>query len=432
MKNIFKQIIVYILIQEARLILWRYKPNIIAVTGSVGKTSTKDAIYSVLSKKFFVRKSEKSYNSEIGLPLTIIGCRNAWNNPFLWSLNILKGLKVILFGGDYPKWLVLEVGADRPGDIKGLSKWLRTDIAVITRIGKVPVHVEFFKSQKEVFEEKASILATLKEKGKAILNIDDEDIATLKDKTNKEVVTVSSFKHADITASNYQVSYAENSGLPEGIMFRVDYRGSSIPISIKGVLGEQHIYPILNSVGVGLALGLNAVEINESLSNHASPRGRMRVIEGIGGSCVVDDTYNSSPIALSYALKTLAGLKTKGRKIAVLGDMLELGKFSSEEHEKMGLEASKSVNILITVGLRSKRIAESAQMAGLSKENIFEFDSSITAGEFLKEKIGNGDIILVKGSQSMRMEKVVEKIMAHPEQAEELLVRQEREWKDKN
>ena len=117
MKTIFKKTLAYILKIESRLVLLKYKPKIIAITGSVGKTSTKDAVYAVISKFSYVRKSEKSYNSEIGLPLTILGCRNAWSNPLLWLKNILKGLWLILVPHKYPKWLVLEVGVDHPGDM---------------------------------------------------------------------------------------------------------------------------------------------------------------------------------------------------------------------------------------------------------------------------------------------------------------------------
>ena len=145
MKNIFKKIIVTILTWEAKMVLRRYKPKIIAITGSVGKTSTKDAIFTVLSKFKIVRKSEKSFNSEIGLPLTIIGCPNGWSNPWTWIENIFIGLTLILWKHSYPEYLVLEVGVGKPGDIKkNVAPWLAPDIVVITRFPDKPVHVEFF------------------------------------------------------------------------------------------------------------------------------------------------------------------------------------------------------------------------------------------------------------------------------------------------
>jgi len=138
MKIFFKKIITLILEIESRIVLKKYNPTIIAVTGSVGKTSTKDAIYTVLSATpVLVRKSEKSFNSEIGVPLTILGCSNAWNNPLAWMKNIFLGLEIIIFHTKYPKCLILEIGADHPGDIKRITKWLKPDIAVITKISDI-------------------------------------------------------------------------------------------------------------------------------------------------------------------------------------------------------------------------------------------------------------------------------------------------------
>ena len=150
MRSFFKKLVATLLRAEARLVLRKYNPKVIAVTGSVGKTSAKDAIYAVIADQFHARKSEKSFNSEIGLPLTILGIPNAWNNPFKWLQNLLDGLALYLFRTSYPEWLVLEVGADRPGDIKKVASWLKVDIAVITRLPEMPVHVELFSSPAEV------------------------------------------------------------------------------------------------------------------------------------------------------------------------------------------------------------------------------------------------------------------------------------------
>src|SRR3990167_10942399 len=173
MRTIFKNAVVYIITLEARAVLNKYKPKIVAVTGSVGKTSTKDAIYAVLAKSYRVRKSEKSFNSEIGLPLTILGAPNAWSNPLRWLANIVDGLFLIWFDAPYPEWLVLEVGADRPGDIRSLAGWLPVDIAVITRLPEVPVHVEFFDSPEAVVEEKAAIIDCIVPGGVLALFADD-------------------------------------------------------------------------------------------------------------------------------------------------------------------------------------------------------------------------------------------------------------------
>ena len=143
MRSIFKSLIVNILTFEAKLLLRRAKPKIIAVTGNVGKTSTKDAIYEVLRNHVHARKSEKSFNSELGVPLSVLGLDNAWSNPLLWIKNLVDGLILALFPANYPKFLVLEMGVDRPGDMKALTDWITPDVVVITRLPEVPVHVEY-------------------------------------------------------------------------------------------------------------------------------------------------------------------------------------------------------------------------------------------------------------------------------------------------
>ena len=153
--------------------LLRHKPKIIAVTGSVGKSTTKDAIYAVLSGSLHVRKSEKSFNGDVGVPLTILGCENGWKNPLKWLINIAKGLWLVLIPQSYPEWLVLEVGADRPGDIKRIARWLKPDIAVLTAIPETPAHVEFFASPDELMKEKLSLAESLKPGGTLVLYGDD-------------------------------------------------------------------------------------------------------------------------------------------------------------------------------------------------------------------------------------------------------------------
>ena len=149
-KQITKKIIITILKLEAGLILWKYKPKIIAITGTVGKTSAKDAINTILSQEFYVRKSEKSYNSEFGVPLTVIGAKSAFNNLFKWLLIFAKGAKLLIVKHDYPQILILEAGVDRPNDMSFLTSWLKPDMAVITGFGNVPVHIEFFKNVDEL------------------------------------------------------------------------------------------------------------------------------------------------------------------------------------------------------------------------------------------------------------------------------------------
>lgn len=433
MKDYIKSTIISILQWEAGKILKKYQPKIIAITGSVGKTSTKDTIFSVLSDSFYVRKSEKSFNSQIGVPLTILGCQNGWNNPLIWFINLIKGLNLILIRGQYPDWLVLEVGADSPGGIKKMSEWLKPDILVITRFGKTPVHIEFFESVDELIEEDGALIDSLKRKGILILNADDKDVKAFMNKSSNEVVTYGMEGGLDVFASSYRVMYGidKKGKFPTGIQFKVEYEGESVQIVLMGVLGIHHIYPALASVAVGVSQDLKLTHISKSLRSHESPLGRMKIIKGIKNSIIIDDSYNSSPVALEEALKTLQMIEGAKRKIAVLGDMLELGEYSVSAHKDAGAIASRSCHLLAVVGPRSRGIAEGALQNGMKERDVLQFDTSEEAGEYLENLISEKDIILVKGSQSMRMEKVVEEIMANPEEKEKLLVRQEKEWKER-
>ncbi len=428
MKQFFKKIIIILLEWEARLVLRKYKPRIIAVTGNVGKTTTKDVIYTVLSPSFHVRKSKKSYNSEIGIPLTILGLGNAWSNPAGWLHNLLSGLELVLFSRRYPRVLVLEVGADRPGDIAKVAKWLRPERVVLTRFPDVPVHVEFFESPEDVVKEKLELVQHMRTGGEIVANHDDKAMRALKPPPEGFIITYGFSEGADLVASNEEFTY-EN-GVVSGMTFRIDHAGHSVPVSLSGVLGRQHIYPVLAAFALGIKEGLNMVDMGKAVSEHEPPPGRMRLVQGENGSIIIDDTYNSSPLPAEMALDVIKKIKTSGRKIVVLGDMMELGSYSTEAHKNIGKAVAGVADLLITVGIRSQYTAEEAHKSGMKKRDILVFSDAIEAGNGLAEnrKLEADDVVLVKGSQSMRMERVVECIMAEPEKKRELLVRQDVEW----
>lgn len=430
MKKILKKIIALILKVESQLVLWKYKPKVIAITGSVGKTSTKDAVYAVFSKISYVRKSEKSFNSEIGLPLTILGCPNGWNNPIIWFQNIFKGFWLFVWPHKYPKWLVLEVGIGKPNDMKETALWLKTDAVIVTAIGDTPAHIEFFSSRKHLVEEKSLLIKTLKKDGIFILNNDDETVMGMKEKSKHRIVTYGFKEGSDVLGSSDSVFYNDK-GEPEGIIFRVDEGGSSLPVVIEGVFGRNHVYAALAALALSSGLKLNMIDASAALKNYDVPPGRMRLLRGIDDTLIVDDTYNSSPFACEVALKTVNEIKSIGRKIAVLGDMLELGRHTVEAHKNIGKIAKENSDILVVVGPRAKTIKEGALEEGMKIENIFEFLDSREAGNFMKTFVQKRDIVLVKGSQGMRMERVVEEILLDQKNKEDLLVRQDEEWKNK-
>ncbi len=437
--NLIKTIIIYILTIESRMILSKYKPFIVAVTGSVGKTSTKDAIYSVLKNQGgYVRKSEKSMNSDIGLPLTIIGVPTAWRSVSGWLRNMRAGFGLILFRKEYPDCLVLELGADHPGDIRTPARWLRPDIAVITRVSKTPVHVEFFPSPEDVFEEKASLATSVKKSGTVVLFADDDKVLSIRDRLTGSGARVISFgtqEKADVRGANAKAVYAANPvsampslALPTGFSFDLTIGGATKPVSVLSIIGSTYQYPLLAAAAVGVARGMDIDRIATALDSYDAPKGRMNVLPGINESAIIDDTYNSSPDAAESALETLRGLACSGSKIAVLGDMMELGKYSSDEHRRIGREAARSCDVLVTVGQRSRATADEAVKAGMRPTQVHAYDSAADVMADNIPVVAAGDIILVKGSQSVRMERIVKALLRQPNLADTLLVRQEKEW----
>ncbi|PIQ91759.1 MAG: hypothetical protein COV70_02005 [Parcubacteria group bacterium CG11_big_fil_rev_8_21_14_0_20_39_22] len=430
MKSIAKKIVVTILTIEARLILKKYKPKIVAITGTVGKTSTKDMVYSVFSNFFYTRKSEKSFNGEIGIPLTIVGCDNAWSNLVLWLRNILKGLSLIILPHSYPDWLILEVGADRPGDIKSVTKWLHPDITIITRLSNIPVHVEFFKSAEEVKKEKTYLAKALKSEGSLVLNADDEDVLSIKESVrNTDIWLFGHGPEAEVQATNYEISYEDQEmPVPIGVSFKINQGNNTFPVMVKGSIGRQIISVTLAGFASGFAAKLSPIKMLESIGNFLPPPGRMRLIRGVKGSTIVDDSYNSSPTAVAVALTTLKEIRTPGKKFAVLGDMMELGKHSAGAHQEIGKTIAEHADVLITVGVRAREIAEVALQNRMDEKNIFQFEDSREAGKKLELMLDKGDVALIKGSQAVRMERTVKEVMEDPLQSKELLCRQDEEW----
>lgn len=423
MKDLFKPLIIKLLTWEAKLILARHKPFIIGVTGNLGKTSTKDAIYAVMKDSFHVRRSEKSLNSEFGVPLTILGEKSGWSSPTRWAGILLRGL-LVPFNKQYPTHLVLEIGADRPGDIKAITSWLTPDITVVTQFGQVPVHIEFFKDRDAVVAEKAHLVSALKESGLFIYNADDHDAATLLTKTEAQKVGVGIHAQADIKANNVRMYGTPLHGTETDVM--VD--GVSHHLVLPEVVGKSSVYSALPALAVARELGVSLEIACAALRDGDKPKGRMRILQGMNGSVIIDDTYNASPKAVEHGLATLGEIDTKGRKIAVLGDMLELGEFTRDEHYKIGLEAAKSVHKLYTVGIRARTIAEGALDGKMLDENIMQCDTSIDAGKELVQVLKEGDVIYMKGSQSIRMEYAVKMILAETHDPRKVLVRQEKQW----
>jgi UDP-N-acetylmuramoyl-tripeptide--D-alanyl-D-alanine ligase len=434
----------------AGLILKKYKPKIIAITGSVGKTTTRDFLYNILSKKIFVRKSEKSFTSELGIPLTIIGRPSssvafASNTPFfvtVWNfiLTLFFALKILFWKNAYPEWLILEIDADKPGDVASVAGLLSVDILVVTAIGKVPSHIESFSSDMDKFlAEKEQLLNALKRDGTLIYNADDEVTCGLVARSDVEKISCGLTGATDFSGSPFEILGSATSGLwqPTGMRFTVEKNNTGkskdasqrkSTIAIMDSIGVNNEYATLLSVAVADLFDINFSEATKSIEKIDLLPGHMKIIAGLKDSTIIDDSYNSSPIALKQALETFSEMSPSGRKIVVVGDMLELGKFSSEEHREAGKTIATVADYVVCVGLRTRKTAETLLSLLYNEEKISCFDTVEESGEFLRQMIASGDLVLVKGSQSMRLEKAVEMIMRHPEDSKKLLVRQESRW----
>lgn len=386
--------------------LKKYNPKIIAITGSNGKTSAKEAVFAVLKNKYKVRKSEKNYNTEIGVPLSVFGVE-APRSKFGWSIALLKSIKETYFAKNIPEILILEMGADKPGDIKYLTGFIKPDIAIVTAIGDFPVHVAAYGGPKAVAEEKSQLVKVLETNGVAILNFDDKAVLDMQEKTRGHIFTFGLENGADIKAIEMQNNFGDFSG----ISFKMEFDGKVVPAKIENVYGKPAVYAALAAIAVGEVMNMNLIEIADALKEYKTPKGRLNLIKGINGSYILDDTYNASPLSVMSALEVLKDLPAK-RKIAALGDMKELGKYSEEAHIVIGKETAKIADYIFTVGDQAEFIAQGALANGFKKENIFKFKKSSEAGKALRDMTIEGDLILAKGSRSMKMELIVEEIKA--------------------
>ncbi|MEQ1561360.1 MAG: UDP-N-acetylmuramoyl-tripeptide--D-alanyl-D-alanine ligase [Nitrospira sp.] len=429
--NYLKKIAKVIFQYEARLVLKKYKPKVIAITGSVGKTITRDAVYQVLSKKFFVRKSEKSFTADLGIPLAVIGCDNGTGSIFQWTKNILNGFWMLVFKSHYPQWLVLEVDADKKGDLKTASSVISPDILVMTAIGDVPAHIEMFEDIEDFISEKSYIIESVKRDGVIVYNSNDPRVSNLLIDVKNKKIQCGVGLGSDIFCTDFSITYSDGgpNSLPKGMEFDINYREKSYPINIKGSVGVSNQYASVLAFAVGVELGVSTHDIVSALNSFTAPQGRMNLISGLKETVMIDDSYNSSPIAMVQAVDTLSRIKTEGRKVVVVGDMFELGKFSADEHRKLAKVIKDVADYVICVGLRARRISEVLLDNSFNENNIISVDTAESAGGELQNILEKGDVVLVKGSQAMRMERVVEEVMRHPEDKQLLLVRQEEEWK---
>lgn len=428
MKRIARALTIFLLGHVARAVLARYRPQVVMVTGSVGKTSAKDAIAAALGARFLVRKSEKSFNTEFGVPFTIFGVGNPWGNPVRWLTLLRRSIALLALPNHYPNLLVLEAGADAPGDLEKILAIVRPNCVVVTRLPEIPVHVEFYSTPEAVREEEFTPAYALSPDAPLIVSADDARALEMAARVGARLFTYGMSENAMTRLTD--VSWYEEEGRALGMRGVIEQVGERGEVSVKGSVGKAQLLPLAAAIVTARAFDISLTDAIVALESYEPPAGRGRLLAGSAGSTIIDDSYNSSPVAVEEALATLASFPHAKRRVAVLGDMLELGRYSVMEHERIGAHVAKAADFLVTVGIRAKRLAAAAVEAGMSEEHLFMFDDSHTAAALLPPHIKAGDVVLVKGSQSIRTERIVEALLADPADRAKL-VRQEPAWKER-
>ena len=333
------------------------KPKVIVVTGN-GRACAKEAIFQVLSSHFRVGKEV----------------------------------------------LVFESGDKEVGKFEFFLKNSQKAVLVITHVGDIPHDKDFFSGEEEKVKEATHLAKTLPAQTNLILNFDDETVREINDITNLKTLTFGFGEKADLRASDVRLNMGTN--------FKVSYQGNIVPVWLEKLFGKEQIYAALSAVAVGTIFDLNLVEISQALKNYFSLPGKMRLIEGQKKSFILDDSESATVFSMVEAIETLGKPEWAKRKIAVLGDVLGIGKYTIEAHEAIGERVTKNCDLLFTVGERAKFIAQGATQKGMPIEKIFQFDTIDEGKLKLREEIKEGDLILIDGSREMEMEKIVKEIAA--------------------
>lgn len=355
----------------------KFKIPVVGVTGSVGKTSTKEMIASVLSAKFNVHKTVGNLNGQIGLPLTIFGLESRHDVA------------------------VVEMGISEFDEMESLAKVAMPNYAVMTNIGVT--HIENLHTRENIFSEKFKITSFLSDSDYLFINGDDEILGKMQNGYQFNVVSFGIKNNCEFTARNI---VCENEKTKFQVLHGESFRNFVIP-----TIGEHSVYNALVAIAIAFSMGMNADEIQAGLFQFKNLDMRQN-IQHLGEITLIDDSYNANPDSMKSALKVLAQISKKGRKIAVLGDMLELGDLAEQLHFEVGTFAAQiGTNIVITVGELAKFIAGGAVNLN-ANIRIFSFDSTEEALDCLKSLIRSDDTVLVKGSRSMHMEKISEDLVS--------------------
>lgn len=390
----------------AEAVLRRYRPIVVAITGSVGKTTTKDLTAAVLASRFELRASHGSSNSEVGVPATVFGSRRG-RSAKARALLVLDGLRLLVRRRPFPELLVLEMAAGRPGELERMTRRLRADIAVVTHVR--PVHRAYYADFGGIVHEKSWPIRRLRESGAAVLNRDDPAFDELAEVAPGRVLTFGSGRDADVRLEDVDAG-------ADGMTIRLRFGGSSgeaesLPLWTR-LLGPHQATSVLAAVAVGLSLGVSPAAALEALSGFEPAPGRLRAHRVPGGAVVLDDTYNASPQAMVDALGVLARFQPP--RWAVLGSMAELGPEEGAGHRAVGEAAATCSDRLVAVGPRAELIADAAARKGMPEERILVAPDAEAAAAIVAAQSDIGSV-LVKGSAASGLEVVVTALVPEAE-----------------
>ena len=376
-------------------ILRKYKPTVIGITGSAGKTTTKDAIAAVLQKKYNVFKNYRSYNGRYGLPI---------------ALGQIEPQHEIA---------VLEMASDTFGEVAALAKITQPKVGVVTNINRA--HLSIMGGLNNIAAEKGRLIEALPYEGSAILNADDSRVAGMVPRTQARIITFGLKRGADVRATDLQVT-------PNGLAFTIHYNKKSYS-GTTPLLGRHQIYAVLAAVATGLVFDVSPDAAITALRDLPRMSGRMNLLQGKRGTMILDDTFNASPESAMAALDALAELPG-ANKVAILGDMPDLGDIEVESHRQVGDYAATRVERLVTKGEAAQSIAEAAleRVSGLGKHAVHVTFTSDDAASAVEDLLSPDTVILVKGGPATRMERVVELLLDNPRRDRWRLVRQGAGW----
>lgn len=413
------------------------RPFVIGVAGSVGKSSTKTAIGVALGAGEAgsgVVASAKNYNNELGVPLTIFGADLPRRSVLKWAALLFRAfLSAVGLLPLRAQTFVLEMGTDHPGDLGKLIEIAPLNVGVLTAVG--PEHTEFFGGVEGVLREESVIITSLTADDVAVVNADDPLVRRASEGIAAKVLSFGEAENATARILAAQPSVDPNDPEASGLAVDVALYGTTRRLLVKRTVGRPQAYAVAAALACAAAVDQDVgVALSRLESGYDGMPGRMRLLPGIKRTWLIDDSYNSSPLAAISAIRDLSSfpVEASGRRIAALGDMLELGSLAESAHAEMGKAvADAGIDMLVACGTLAHVVAASAVAAGMSEDSVFTFAKSADAGLFIQERLREHDVVLVKGSQGVRMERVTKELMAHPERAEGLLVRHTKDWLDR-